>query len=31
MTVRVFKDCEFAVWAESEGLADEKLCEAAAE
>jgi hypothetical protein len=31
MTVRVFKDCEFAAWAESEGLADEKLCEAAAE
>ena len=29
--VRVFKDCEFDGWAKSEGVADEKLCEAAAE
>jgi hypothetical protein len=30
-TVRVFKDCEFDDWAKSEGVADEKLSEAAAE
>jgi hypothetical protein len=31
MRVRVFKDNEFAAWAEGEGLTDERLCEAAAE
>jgi hypothetical protein len=29
--VRVFKDCEFDDWAKNEDVADEKLCEAAAE
>ena len=31
MAVRVFKDLEFASWADDEGLADESLCAAAAE
>ena len=31
LAVRVFKDLEFASWADDEGLADESLCAAAAE